>query len=106
MMNDDKYLRLYGFLIGFFKHNLDIMGTEVSEEVLEFFRKGYLLKECNTTLIILIPNMVKSKDPKEYIPIIIYNVMYKILTKIMVERLKLILPSIILEEQDSFMKGK
>lgn len=56
MMNDDKSPGPDGFLVGFFKHNWDIMGVDMSEAILEFFKKGSLLKEWNTTFIIFIPN--------------------------------------------------
>lgn len=106
MMNDDKSPRPNNLFNSFFKHNWDIMGADMSEAVLKFFQKGFLLKEWNKTFIVLIPKIAKAKEPKEYKPISLCNVMYKILTKIMEKRIKPILPSLILDEQDGFMEGK
>lgn len=106
MMNDYKSPGPNGFPAGFFKHNWDIVGKDVSEAVLEFFKKGYLLKEWNATFVALIPKSESAKEPKDYRPISLCNVIYKILTKIMVERIKPILPRLILDEQDGFVKGK
>lgn len=78
----------------------------MSEVVLEFFRKGCLLKEWNATFIVLISKIEKAKEPKDYRPISLCNAVYKVITKIMAERMKSILPNLIFYEQDGFMVGK
>lgn len=65
-----------------------------------------LLKQCNSTFLTFIPKIQEAKDYKDYRPIILCNVGYNIITKVLVERLKPILPEIISHEQDGFVKGK
>ena len=60
----------------------------------------------NHTFITLIP---KTKNPlavTEYRPISLYNVLYKIFSKVLVNRLKKILPSIITKQQSAFTKHR
>ena len=60
----------------------------------------------NHNLITLIP---KTKNPlavTEYRPISLCNVLYKIFSKVLVNRLKKILPSIITKHQSAFTKHR
>eukprot|EP01018_Ginkgo_biloba_P033947 Gb_18416 [translate_table: standard] len=82
---------------------------------LEYYQKGFVknvarsqgsLGRLNATLIALIS---KEKGPMtfdKFRPISLCNVLYKIITKLMENRLKLILPKLILEEQGGFVQGK
>jgi len=87
-METNKAPRLNGFSAGFFQKNWEIFRKDVWYVVKEFFGKGKLLKQWNKTLLILIPKTQEAKDFKHYRPIILCNVTYKIITKIMEERLK------------------
>lgn len=64
------------------------MGNDVVEAVAEFFKRGHLLKACNATFLLLIPKLSTTKELKEYKPISLCKVLYKIITKILVERMK------------------
>nr|XP_009620294.1 uncharacterized protein LOC104112156 [Nicotiana tomentosiformis] len=48
---------LDGFGSSFFKEAWDIVGSDVTEAVLEFLRNGKLLKQINATIITLIPKV-------------------------------------------------
>ena len=63
--------------------------------VMEFFESGAMPTGVNETVIVLIP---KGNDPqtvKDYSPISLCNVLYKIASKVLSNRLKIILPDII-----------
>lgn len=101
LMNKDKSPGPDRYQTNFFQHNWEIVVKDVIQAVKEFFRKGKLLKQWNTTFVALIP-----KDLKDYRPINLCNVVYKILTKILAERLKHLLWYIISPEQDGFVQGR
>jgi len=53
----------------------------VVEFVVEFFKKGKLLKTWNATFLALAPKIATAKDLKDFRPISLCNVVYKIITK-------------------------
>ncbi|KAL2904668.1 LINE-1 reverse transcriptase-like protein [Bienertia sinuspersici] len=70
-----------GFNAQFYKENWDIIGEMVIKSVMEFFQKGKLLKEINSTFISLIPKIDRPQNVSEFRPIACCNVIYKCITK-------------------------
>ncbi|KAL9679650.1 hypothetical protein QQ045_017516 [Rhodiola kirilowii] len=73
---------------------------------MRMLREGQIEDELNKTLITLVP---KKKDPErieEYRPISLCNVLVKLVTKVLANRLKQILPEIISESQSVFVPGR
>lgn len=60
-----------------------------------FFHSGHVLKEMNRTYITVIPKVQNPDSVNHYRPISLCNISYKIISKIMPNRLKVILPKII-----------
>jgi len=73
------------------------------EEVVEFFKQGKLLKNWNATFLVLALKKNTTKEPKDFRPISLCNVTYKIITKILAKRMKHILPALISKEYDGFV---
>jgi hypothetical protein len=74
--------------------------------VWNFFEEGIMLEGINDTAIVLIP---KNKNPlslKDYIPISLCNVIYKVVAKCLVNRLRPLLSGIISETQSAFIPGR
>ena len=64
-----------------------------------------MLKDLNTTVIALIPKTTSSCKLQDYRPISCCNIAYKVITKIIANRLKPILKSSISRSQSAFLKG-
>lgn len=60
----------------------------------------------NNTIIALIPKKSKYSSFGDYRPISLCNAIYKIIAKVLANRLKLLLGKIILIEQNGFVSGR
>lgn len=90
----------------FFITYWDIINSTVIEAVLTTFNSGNLPPNLNHTFIVLI---TKNKMPEfvaDFRPISICNVLYKIVSKVLANRLKCLLPNIIFPTQSAFVLGR
>jgi hypothetical protein len=84
-----------GFSACFYQQNWGTMQKEVCEAVLHFFETGYLDSKINATNIALIPKIGNPICGADFMPFSLYNVLYKLIFKILANRLKEVLPTII-----------
>lgn len=74
--------------------------------VLDFLNSGTMLLEINYAHIILIPKIKSLERISDYRPISLSNVIYKIISKVLANKLKLILPRLISSNQSAFVTGR
>ncbi|KAL0011877.1 hypothetical protein SO802_006985, partial [Lithocarpus litseifolius] len=89
----------------FFQQFWVISGEVVTATVLNFLNRGIIPPDFNKTHIVVIPKLKMPKRATEYRPISLCNVVYKIASKAIANRLKKILPSIISDTQSAFVHG-
>ena len=90
----------------FFQHFWSKVSGEVTTIVLDFLNLGISPPKFNETHIMLIPKCNEPKKITEYRPISLCNVVYKIASRVIVNRLKKILPTIISDTQSAFVHGR
>lgn len=71
-----------------------------------FHSSKVINKAVNNTHIVLIAKKEKCESPTDYRPISLTTTVYKLIGKVMTERLKPILPNTISEFQMAFVKGR
>ncbi|KAL2904477.1 hypothetical protein RDABS01_003187, partial [Bienertia sinuspersici] len=101
-IHGEKSLGPDGFGTNFYKHNWDLIGEEVTNAILDFFKSGKLLKEINNTFLVFIPKVPKSQDVSEFRPIACYNTIFKGIAKLLCLKLKEVLPDLISEKPRGF----
>lgn len=79
---------------------------DVVKAVQEFFEIGELMLELNATNITLILKVDNPSKVSQFCPISLCNVIYKLISKIMTKRMKLVLLKIISPFQLAFVPGR
>ncbi|GKA49914.1 putative RNA-directed DNA polymerase, partial [Tanacetum coccineum] len=95
-----------GFTFKFIKRFWDTMGNDFVEMVKRFEVDGTIPKGCNSSFIALVP---KIKDPihiKDYRPISLIGCQYKVVAKVLANRLLQVIDSIVSEVQTAYIKGR
>eukprot|EP00253_Pinus_taeda_P019831 PITA_19831 len=105
-MPNDKAPGPDGFTINFYKVCWSIVKQEVWEVVEDSRRSGTFLKSLNSTFLALIPKVEEAKTPDQFRLIALCNVIYKIISKVIANRQKTILPGIISESKSCYVEGR
>lgn len=92
-----------GYGSKFFKATWNIVKDDMVEAVQEFFEKGIMYMPINRTLVTLIPKTQTDRTTKDYRPIAYCLSVYKIISKIMADRISHVLGSIISKSQATFV---
>lgn len=100
----DKLVSAFGAV--FYQTHWEVIGEKVCTTVLEFLNGGTLSLSINSTFIAHIPKVQHPTSFNKFKPISLCNVLYKIITKILANRLKRVLPSILSLNQSVFIHGR
>ncbi|XP_010549577.1 PREDICTED: uncharacterized protein LOC104820715 [Tarenaya hassleriana] len=90
----------------FFTSCWETIGADLIAAIQEFFCSGKLLRQWNATLITLIPKSRKADQLKDFRPIACCNTIYKIISRILSRRLKLLMDQAITPNQSAFIPGR
>lgn len=95
-----------GIAASFYQQFWPDIKEAIIEEIKGFFQSGIMQGTMNHTNICLIPKIEVPTTMSDFRPIALCNVSYKIISKILVERLKKHLSSIVSETQAAFIPGR
>jgi hypothetical protein len=95
-----------GVNFGFIKDFWEDMKGDVLRFISEFHRNGKLTKGLNSTFIALIPKVDSPQRLNDFRPISLVGSLYKILAKLLANRLRMVIGSVISETQTAFVKDR
>ena len=99
-MEGDKTLGPYGFTMAFFH----ICWSVVEKDVMDFFdyfhRHSVFERSMNASFLSLIPKKCNAVNIKDFCPISLVGGVYKLLSKVLANRLRVVLDNLIFETQN------
>lgn len=106
VLGGDKAPGLDGFPAFFFQKLWDIVGDDIRGVLEESRCGGFILKDFNNTFISLIPKKGVCLCFEDFRPIALCNTIYKVISKVIANRLKPLLNFIISPEQSGFAPNR
>uniref|UniRef100_A0A803QKQ2 Reverse transcriptase domain-containing protein n=1 Tax=Cannabis sativa TaxID=3483 RepID=A0A803QKQ2_CANSA len=95
-----------GFNSNFYKATWSTVRNDVLNAASSFLNGNGDVAPLNTTLITLIPKVKQPTSISEFQPISLCNIVYKIISKTIDNRLKLVLNNLISPNQSAFLPGR
>ena len=89
----------------FFQSQWETVGESICKFIRGMFDGDPIPADLNRTLIVLIPKVEKPEHITQFRPISLYNVIQKLISKVVVNHLKNIMSSVVSPNQVSFVPG-
>ncbi|RVW27451.1 Transposon TX1 uncharacterized 149 kDa protein [Vitis vinifera] len=105
-LNGDKAPGPDGFTVAFWQNCWEIVKEDVLDMFKEFYDQNSFIKSLNHTFLVLIPKKGGAEDLGDYRPISLLGGLYKLLAKVLANRLKKIIDKVISPDQNAFIKGR
>jgi hypothetical protein len=105
-MDRDKASGLDGFTLAFFQDCWSVIKGDFMAVFVEFHAKGKFVKNINSTFISLISKVHGAKEIKDFLPISLVGGIYKIIAKVLANRMRKIMDKIIFKPQNAFVQGR
>ena len=95
-----------GFPRIFYQTNWDTLARDVNEMIKEMMLGSVDPRRLNATHLVLIPKVQNVDSVSQFRPISLCNYSYKVLSKVLANRLKQIIPALISPKQNAFVEGR
>jgi hypothetical protein len=95
-----------GWTADFFTHFFDLVGPDLLLMVEDARIKGKISSSLNSTFLVLIPKEDSPTSFSDFRPISLCNLVYKLISKVIANRIKPILERSLSAEQLGFLKGR
>ena len=105
-MNGDKAPGPYGFSLFFWQSCWDFVKEEILEMFKEFYDYNIFLKSLNNTFLVLLPKKGGAEDLGDFRPISLLGGLYKLLAKVLANRLKKVIGKVVSLDQNTFVTGR
>ncbi|KAI0492207.1 hypothetical protein KFK09_026474 [Dendrobium nobile] len=105
-LGNNRSPRIDDITSSFLKFYWEIIKGDVSRAILHFFATNSMCQSWKDTLVVLIPKMDNANLPSKFRPISLCQTFYKVVAKVLINRLKPVLSNLISEEQGAFVPGR
>jgi len=105
-MNSDKAPGPDGFTMAFFQACWEVLRLDIMEVFSDIHAREVFEKSLNVSFIALIPKLPGATSLKDFRPISLVGGIYKIIAKVLANRLKTVLEKVISKSQSAFIKGR
>lgn len=105
-MHPDEASGSDGLNPAFFQHFWSLMGPKIFQRCKNWLQECSFPANLNDINVVLISKKENADSMKDLRPITLCNVSYKIIAKVLANRLKVILPRIITEDKSAFVPGR
>ncbi|PKA47714.1 putative mitochondrial protein [Apostasia shenzhenica] len=105
-LGNNKAPGIDGITGSFLKGYWSATSSDVLTAVHHFFSYGSMPKRWKDTLVVLIPKVQGAELPSQFRPISLCTTIYKVIAKILINRVKDVLSSLISQEQGAFVPGR
>ncbi|GJT17712.1 putative RNA-directed DNA polymerase [Tanacetum coccineum] len=95
-----------GFTFKFIKKHWDLLENDIISYVKDFETSFYIPRGCNSSFITLVPKLEDPLFIGDYRPISLIGCQYKIIAKVLANRLSKVISSVVGEVQMDFIKGR
>ncbi|GKA29337.1 putative RNA-directed DNA polymerase, eukaryota, reverse transcriptase zinc-binding domain protein [Tanacetum coccineum] len=95
-----------GFSFAFIKKYWDLLKTDICGFVNSFFESGSMPQGANSSFFTLIPKVSNPIFIKDFRPISLIGIHYKIIAKVLANRLSKVIDKIVSNEQSAFISGR
>lgn len=90
----------------FYQKSWPEISVKLTSAVLSFLNSGRILREINKTFLALIPKNNNPTSVDQFRPISLCNVLYKLISKVLANRIKLVIGSLVSPFQNGFLPGR
>nr|GEW14562.1 RNA-directed DNA polymerase, eukaryota [Tanacetum cinerariifolium] len=103
---ENKSPRPDGYTFEFFRRFWNLIGLDFCLTVLCFSDHGFFPRGCNSSFIALIPKVTDTKFVTDFWPTSLIGSVYKVLTKILANRLAMAIFDLVSNTQSTFVAGR
>ncbi|RVX22326.1 LINE-1 reverse transcriptase-like [Vitis vinifera] len=105
-MNGDKAPGPDGFSVAFWQNAWAFAKEEIMEMFKEFHEHSTFVRSLNNTFLVLIPKKSGAEDLGDFRPISLLGGLYKLLAKVLANRLKRVIGKVVFSAQNAFVMGR
>ena len=105
-LNGEKALGPDGYTAAFWQFSWDIVKDEAMTVFRDFFVTNKFVKSLNFTFLVMVPKKEGVDDFKDFRPISLVGSLYKLVAKVLANRLKKEMGNVVNKAQNAFMEGR